>query len=114
MTLRHGGIFSQLALVYEALIDGRPSPLPEEIQIQYLDYAVWERARANSPSRSDQAEVTWWRHALDSLPAALELPFSRPEPQSDAAAVQPSWWGFPPSAPPRWTTSVGPPVRPSI
>ncbi len=105
--------FSELALVYEALIDGRPSPLPEEIEIQYLDYAVWERARVNSPSRRDQAEVTWWRHDWIRCRRRWSCRSADRSPSPTRRRPSPCGGVFPPSALPRWTTLVGPPVRPS-
>ncbi|HEX8275310.1 MAG TPA: amino acid adenylation domain-containing protein, partial [Longimicrobiaceae bacterium] len=38
-----GIFFRELSALYEASVEGRPSPLPE-LPVQYADYAVWQRA----------------------------------------------------------------------
>ncbi|HET6230115.1 MAG TPA: amino acid adenylation domain-containing protein [Longimicrobiaceae bacterium] len=72
------GVFlRELTALYEAFAAGRPSPLPDP-EIQFADYAVWQRARlAGGKAR---AGLDWWAEKLAGLPAALELPTDRPRP----------------------------------
>lgn len=56
-----GVIRAELAALYEAFRDGRPSPLPE-LPVQYGDVAVWQRARLDSGELDAQREH--WRAAL--------------------------------------------------
>jgi acyl carrier protein len=70
--------FRELAALYEARIAGRPSPLGDPPQLQYLDYAVWERAALRPDSPSYRAEVDWWQRRLQPPVANLQLPFPRP------------------------------------
>ena len=59
--------FSQL---YEAFVQGRPSPL-EELAVQYADFAVWQRKWLQGEVLEKQLE--YWREELAGVPV-LELP----------------------------------------
>ncbi|MEA2564046.1 MAG: hypothetical protein QOH06_5550 [Acidobacteriota bacterium] len=65
----------ELAQLYEAFSDSRPSPLPE-LQIQYGDFAAWQREYLQGPVLAGQ--VAWWRGALGSAPVVLDLPLDHP------------------------------------
>ena len=67
---------SELATLYEADRQGRPSPLPDP-PIQYADFARWQRDQFESGAWSAQIEC--WRRRLAGVPA-LELPTDRPRP----------------------------------
>ncbi len=72
------GIFvRELAVLYEAFSQGRPSPLPE-LPVQYADYAVWQREML----RGDvlEGQIAYWRRHLNAAPVALELATDRPRP----------------------------------
>ncbi|HYG79421.1 MAG TPA: condensation domain-containing protein, partial [Pyrinomonadaceae bacterium] len=72
------GVFArELTTLYAAFDAGRPSPLPE-LQIQYIDYAVWQREWLRGPVLSEQIE--YWRGRMAGAPPVLELPFDRPRP----------------------------------
>jgi len=72
------GVFlSELATLYEAFSEHRPSPLPE-ISIQYADYAVWQRDWLQGEVL--EAQVDYWRKQLGGVPATLELAADRPRP----------------------------------
>jgi amino acid adenylation domain-containing protein len=72
------GLLSQeIATLYDAFCQGRPSPLPE-LLVQYADFAVWER-------RWLQGEVlenalNYWKRQLRDAPPALHLPTDYPRP----------------------------------
>jgi surfactin family lipopeptide synthetase A len=51
----------ELAALYEAFSAGEPSPLPE-LNIQYADYAFWERQRVSSDGLNQQ--LAYWREQL--------------------------------------------------
>ncbi|MBV9927471.1 MAG: amino acid adenylation domain-containing protein [Acidobacteria bacterium] len=72
------GVFiRELAALYDAFLEGRPSPLPE-LPLQYADYARWQQAWLNPDVLRDQLD--YWRQQLgDELPA-LQLPADRPRP----------------------------------
>ena len=70
-------VAGELAAVYEAFAQERPSPLPE-LAIQYADYAVWQRQWMQGDVRDRQ--VDYWRRQLAGAPAVLELPTDRPRP----------------------------------
>jgi amino acid adenylation domain-containing protein len=72
------GIFwEQLGQVYAALIAGKPNPLTP-LQIQYADYAVWQRAWLSSDVLAQQ--LNYWKQQLATVNPILELPTDRPRP----------------------------------
>ncbi len=72
-----GVLVRELAALYEAYCEGRPSPLAE-LGIQYADYANWQREWLKGEALETQ--LGYWRDQLgDGLPA-LQLPFDRPRP----------------------------------
>lgn len=73
-----GAIFEQeTGLLYEAFANDRPSPLPE-LPIQYADYSLWQRGRAESEIYRRQAE--YWTRKLTGVPFVLEVPTDFPRP----------------------------------
>ncbi|MFF2659829.1 amino acid adenylation domain-containing protein [Kitasatospora sp. NPDC058032] len=70
-------LLSELAALYAAFADGRPSPLPE-LPVQYADFAVWQREQQDKGRWAGQ--LAYWRERLAGAPAALELPTDRPRP----------------------------------
>ncbi|WP_164013945.1 non-ribosomal peptide synthetase/type I polyketide synthase [Pyxidicoccus trucidator] len=69
-----GVMMHELARLYEAFIQGRPSPLPA-LPVQYADYSVWQQAWMHGPEL--KAEQDWWRDVLADVPV-LRLPTDRP------------------------------------
>ena len=63
--------------LYEAFSRGLPSPLPE-LEIQYADYAVWQRKHLQG--ETGERQLDFWRRHLDGAPASLDLPYDRPRP----------------------------------
>ena len=73
-----GAIFEQeTGLLYEAFANNRPSPLPP-LPVQYADYALWQRSRAESEIYRKQAE--YWTKKLTGVPFVLEVPTDFPRP----------------------------------
>jgi amino acid adenylation domain-containing protein len=66
-----GILFRELGQAYNALVQGHPVNLPP-IEIDYADYAAWQRQRAGSPEAAGQLE--YWRTRLQGV-APLRLPF---------------------------------------
>ncbi|MEU2665524.1 amino acid adenylation domain-containing protein [Micromonospora sp. NPDC007220] len=66
----------QLGTAYEAIRAGRLRALPEP-ELQYGDYAAWQRERMSGP-RLDR-ELEHWRRYLDGA-TATELPTDKPRP----------------------------------
>ncbi|MBZ5723307.1 MAG: AMP-binding protein, partial [Acidobacteriia bacterium] len=80
------GVLSQeLAALYEAYLEQRPSPLPE-LPIQYADYAVWQRQFLSAETLNKQ--LAYWKQQLAGAPPVLELPTDRPR-----KAVETFWGG---------------------
>ncbi|SCG78411.1 non-ribosomal peptide synthetase/type I polyketide synthase [Micromonospora humi] len=71
-----GVVAREVALRYAAAREGRADPLPEP-DVQYGDYARWQRGRL---AAKDSPDLAYWRAQLAGVPAALELPTDRPRP----------------------------------
>ena len=67
----------ELSALYDAGVEGRPSPLPE-LPVQYADFAAWQRQWLSGQALARQLE--YWRRQLAGAPSALELPADRPRP----------------------------------
>jgi amino acid adenylation domain-containing protein len=72
-----GVLVQELASLYEAFSQGRPSPLPE-LPIQYADFACWQRQWLAGEVLD--AEIAYWKERLAGAPPRLELPTDRPRP----------------------------------
>ncbi|HYG61743.1 MAG TPA: condensation domain-containing protein, partial [Thermoanaerobaculia bacterium] len=72
-----GILVREMTALYSAFAEGKPSPL-QELPIQYGDFTVWQRHGLQGEAL--EAEVSFWRDALRSLPN-LELPTDRPRPR---------------------------------
>ena len=84
----------ELASLYEAFGAGLPSPLPEP-QLQYADYAVWQRRFMEGKKFAKQLE--YWKQQLANAPAALELPTDRPRPMVQTFRGTAKAIAFPPA-----------------
>ena len=72
------GVFTkELSTLYRAFLRGEADPLPE-LEIQYADYAVWQRKWIEGEILQQQA--AYWKNALAGAPALLELPTDYPRP----------------------------------
>ncbi|HEX8293413.1 MAG TPA: amino acid adenylation domain-containing protein, partial [Pyrinomonadaceae bacterium] len=76
------GIFiRELAALYEAFADGRPSPFAHP-PLQYVDYALWQREQLQAGALDEQ--LSYWKQTLAGAPALLELPTDRPRPPAQS------------------------------
>ncbi|HYW09200.1 MAG TPA: amino acid adenylation domain-containing protein, partial [Longimicrobium sp.] len=66
-----GVLFRELAALY-ASTGVELAPLP----VQYADYAAWQNALLDGGVL--EAQLGWWRRALDGAPGVLEVPTDRP------------------------------------
>ncbi|ARU60228.1 hypothetical protein CBW65_03505 [Tumebacillus avium] len=67
----------ELVVLYEAYLDGKPSPLPP-LEIQYADYASWQRDWFTGDVY--EKHLNYWREQLDGEIAPLQLPTDRARP----------------------------------
>ncbi len=72
-----GVYLRELAALYGAFREGRPSPLPE-LPVQYPDFAAWQRKWLSGSLLAHRLEH--WRVRLAGAPDLLELPTDRPRP----------------------------------
>jgi amino acid adenylation domain-containing protein len=75
-----GVLARELETAYEAIARGRDPSLPQ-LEIQYADFAVWQRNWLSGDILSGQ--LAYWRQQLAGL-QALELPTDRPRPLMQA------------------------------
>ena len=72
------GVFiRELSALYGAYVRGEADPLPE-LEVQYADYAVWQRQWVEGEMLRQQAE--YWERTLAGAPTLLELPTDSPRP----------------------------------
>ncbi|WP_435596057.1 amino acid adenylation domain-containing protein [Streptomyces albogriseolus] len=69
-------LLDELARHYHARLRGESAALPP-LPVQYGDFAVWQRDRADSGAMEPQ--LAYWEAALDGAPV-LDLPTDRPRP----------------------------------
>jgi len=70
-------IYKELSEIYAALLQDRQPTLPE-LQIQYTDFAAWQRNMINEEIMENQ--ISYWMEHLNGSPAVLELPKDHPRP----------------------------------
>ncbi|HEU0053621.1 MAG TPA: amino acid adenylation domain-containing protein, partial [Longimicrobium sp.] len=76
----------ELDALYAAFRRGAPDPLPA-LEVQYADYAVWQRKWVAGEVL--QAQADYWTRTLAGAPELLELPTDHPRPaQRDPAGAQ--------------------------
>jgi amino acid adenylation domain-containing protein len=76
-----GVLVGELAALYAAFVQGRPSPLPP-LAIQYADFSVWQRRWLADGVL--QRQLAYWTDALRDAPTLLALPTDRPRPAQRA------------------------------
>jgi amino acid adenylation domain-containing protein len=76
-----GVLIRELAEIYRGLSRGEESRLPE-IELQYADYAAWQREWERSGGLA--RELGYWKERLAGLSGALELPTDRPRPATQS------------------------------
>jgi hypothetical protein len=70
-------LIREVVALYRAYSQGQASPLTE-LEIQYADYAVWQRDWLSSGVLAQQ--LSYWRTQLSGAPPVLELPTDRARP----------------------------------
>jgi hypothetical protein len=72
-----GLLVRELSTLYQAIVQGQPSPLPEP-EVQYADYALWQRRWLSHELL--ETPLAYWKQHLQDAPPWLELPTDRPRP----------------------------------
>ncbi len=72
-----GLLVNELSTLYRAFLNGQDDPLPK-LEIQYADYALWQRQWIEGEILQQQA--AYWKTCLAGAPERLELPADHPRP----------------------------------
>ncbi|BAU65716.1 amino acid adenylation domain-containing protein [Stanieria sp. NIES-3757] len=72
-----GILIQEIATLYQAFLEGKPSPLPE-LSIQYADFAVWQRQWLQG--KAQQTQLNYWKQQLGNNLPVLNLPTDYPRP----------------------------------
>ncbi|WP_431262150.1 amino acid adenylation domain-containing protein [Roseateles chitinivorans] len=70
-------LMTEVSALYDAFSRGAADPLTPP-EIQYVDYAAWQRAWLQEDVQ--QRQIAYWKDRLEGAPALLELPTDRPRP----------------------------------
>jgi hypothetical protein len=81
--------FDELASLYDAKVTGHSPPLPPSEELQYADYACWQRKFFHAEAPACQNMIAWWKTKLDSSPEPLDWPVRRSK-SEPAADVEPA------------------------
>lgn len=77
-----GPMVSDVGTAYRERLQGR-TPQWEPLEVQYVDYTLWQREWLGSESDPDSAiahQLQYWRQELAGLPEMIALPTDRPYP----------------------------------
>ena len=66
----HGILLQELGALYNAFLNGFPSPLPE-VPVQYADFTLWQRELLNEEVL--QKQLSYWLKKLANFPRSLNL-----------------------------------------
>ncbi|MDV8075436.1 amino acid adenylation domain-containing protein [Rhodococcus sp. IEGM 1370] len=83
-----GPLTRDIMIAYAGRLSGSSEGLPL-LDIQYADFALWQRAVLGSeddPESVIAQQVEYWKNRLDGLPELLELPTDRPRPSQSTTA----------------------------
>lgn len=73
-----GVLVHEVQAIYAAFSAGLASPVPE-LDIQYADFAQWQRGWLSSEGFASQ--MNYWKQRLGPVPPLLELPTDKPRPE---------------------------------
>jgi amino acid adenylation domain-containing protein len=68
-------LLREIAMLYGAFSEGKPSPLPT-LPVQYVDFAAWQHR--TSKSEAFEKQLAYWKEELKEAPPMIELPPDRP------------------------------------
>ncbi|RKI67440.1 amino acid adenylation domain-containing protein, partial [Corallococcus sp. AB049A] len=84
----------ELGQLYDAFLQGRPSPL-KPLPLQYADFGAWQRRGLATGRLAEQDQG--WRQRLAGMPRRLDLPTDRPRSNEPVIASARMLVDFPPA-----------------
>jgi amino acid adenylation domain-containing protein len=85
-------LYEEMAALYQAALEGKPSPLPE-LAVDYQDFSAWQRAWMAGERLTES--IAHWRRLLGAARAPLELPRDRPRPAQQTGNGGIVWLNLP-------------------
>lgn len=80
--------FMELMALYESYLRGEtPGPSPGG-NLQYADFAAWQRRRFEADTSDHAEEIKWWKESLHGVSPLTSPPFLRPAPEHAALASE--------------------------
>lgn len=76
-----GVLIHEVAALYRAFSNGKPSPLPR-LALQYADFAKWQQQWLQGENLEKQ--LGYWKRQLEGCPPVLELPVDHPRPAAQS------------------------------
>ncbi len=73
-----GVFFKELAEVYRKVVEGEENPTLKPLEIQYADYALWQREFMKTEEFARQLD--YWKKDLEGIPELLQLPTDKVRP----------------------------------
>ncbi|NOK20265.1 non-ribosomal peptide synthase/polyketide synthase, partial [Corallococcus carmarthensis] len=93
-TLSIALLVQELGQLYDAFLQGRPSPL-KPLPIQYADFGAWQRRSLANGHLAEQDQG--WRQRLAGMPRRLDLPTDRPRSSEPLISSSRMTVDFPPA-----------------
>ncbi|NRD66602.1 LLM class flavin-dependent oxidoreductase, partial [Corallococcus exiguus] len=87
-------LVQELGQLYDAFVQGKPSPL-KPLPLQYADFGAWQRRGITSGRLAEQDQG--WRQRLSGMPRRLDLPTDRPRSNEPIISSQRMTLDFPPA-----------------
>ncbi|MEW9837733.1 AMP-binding protein [Mesorhizobium marinum] len=79
-------VMNEFALLYEAEVRGLPPPMPKDLPLQYVDFAVWHREVMRPDGHAFQRSLHWWKGVFARRLRTTRLPF--PERRASGGATK--------------------------
>ncbi len=89
-----GVFFKEWTLLYTMQITGQPTELPQ-LQIQYADYAIWQRHHLQGEELNRQ--LKYWGNQLADTPPNVDLPTDFPRPPQQTYSGEQLTFTLPPN-----------------
>jgi hypothetical protein len=67
----------EMSELHPEFVAGLEPPFPDAEELQYADFAVWQRELLARKAPDDQENIQWWKERFTGAPTSLSLPWER-------------------------------------